>query len=274
MLKLFSETLPARTIRFVRFVIAAICLLRVFEEYRLMSRILTTGSIRFPMLEWLPPFTKGQAIVVLALWFLSALAFMLGWRTRIAGLILAATMGYSLLLDQQLYSSHLYLLTLIVFLLTLSEIGRPPGAQSVWRWPILLLQIQLSLVYLFAAVTKMNSLYLSGFMLGAFLRRNLPALVFDSRVLSAMAVASILVELALAVSFWIKGLRKAAVVVGVLFHLAMVLTLAPGGAGQLAVFAAACIAIYPLFFIPKQEHGPTVDRITDATLDRGPVGVG
>jgi len=274
MLSLFSETLPARTVRFVRFVIGAICLLRVVEEYRLMSRVLRSSSMRFPMLDWLPEFTKGQAIVVLVLWLLSAVAFTAGWRTRITGLILAAVMGYSLTLDQQLYSSHLYLLSLIVLLLTLSEIGRPDGSQSVWRWPILLLQIQLSIVYFFAAVTKMNSLYLSGYMLGANLRRNLPALFFNPRVLSAMAVASIVVELTLAVSFWIKDLRKGAVVLGLLLHLAMVVSLAPNVAGQLAIFATACIAIYPLFFIPKQEHGPTVNRITDTPLDRGPVGIG
>ncbi|HEU4715132.1 MAG TPA: HTTM domain-containing protein [Pyrinomonadaceae bacterium] len=252
MLSLFSETLPARTVRFIRFVIGAICFLRAIEEYRVMSRVLRPGTMRFPVLEWLPELTRPRATIVLVLWFLSSVAFMLGWQTRIAGLVLAASMGYSLTLDQQLYSSHLYLLTLIVFLLTLSEIGRPFGSQSVWRWPILLLQIQLSIVYFFAAVTKMNSLYLSGYMLGENLRRGLPAVFFNPRVLSAMAIASIVTELALAVGFWIKDLRKGAVVVGTLLHFTMVLTLAPNVAGQLAIFATACIAIYPLFFVERR----------------------
>ncbi|HEU4765972.1 MAG TPA: HTTM domain-containing protein [Pyrinomonadaceae bacterium] len=269
MLSLFSETLPGRPVRFIRFVIGAICVLRVIEEYRLMSRVLQSGWLRFPMAEWLPAATKAQATVVLVLWLLSALAFMAGWRTKITGLVLAASMGYSLTLDQQLYSSHLYLLTLIVLLLTLSEIARPDGSPSVWRWPILLLQIQLSLVYFFAAVTKMNSQYLSGYMLAENLRRELPAMIFNPRVLSAMAVTSIVVELTLAVSFWIKDLRKGAVVVGTLFHFTMVLSLAPNVAGQLAIFAAACIAIYPLFFVQTEKHGPTAEQITETPLDRG-----
>jgi hypothetical protein len=60
----------------------------------------------------------------------------------------------------------------------------------------------------------------------------------------------------LAGAFWIRSLRKAAVVIGLLFHLVMVSTLAPEVAAQLAIFAVACIAIYPLYFLQKQQHGP------------------
>ena len=54
------------------------------------------------------------------LWVLVAIAFVIGWRTRVAGAVLGCLIGYSLLLDQQLYSNHLYLLFLIVVLLTIS----------------------------------------------------------------------------------------------------------------------------------------------------------
>lgn len=258
-LSLFSETLPARPIRFIRVVVGAICLLRGIEEYRVMSRILGANSMRFPVIDWLPVLTKKHAAFVLILWILTALAFTIGWKIKVVGLILAAVMGYTLITDQQLYFSHLYLLCLIVFLLTMAEIGRPAESQSVFRWPIMLLQIQLSIVYFFAAVTKMNSVYLSGYMIEANLRRGLPAAVFQPRVLSAMAVASIVVELALALSFWVKDLRKGAVVIGALFHLVMVLSLTPSVAAQLALFAAACIAIYPLYFVQKEEHNPTAE---------------
>jgi hypothetical protein len=257
MLSLFSETLPARRVRLIRFVVGAICLLRAIEEYRVMSRVLDPRAMRFPVFEWFPAFTGGQAALVLSVWFAGALAFMIGWKTKIAGLILAATMGYTLFLDQQLYFSHLYLFCLIVLLLTLAYIGLPTDSRSVWRWPILLLQIQLSIVYFFAAVTKLNAVYLSGYMLGATLRPDLPRIVFDPKVLSAMAVASIVIELALAVGFWIKRLRKGAVVVGALFHFTLILSLSPLVAAQLALFAAACIAIYPLYFIPTEKSAVT-----------------
>jgi hypothetical protein len=265
MLTLFSETYPARPVRFIRVVVGAICLLRSIEEYRVMSRVLKPTLMRFPVFEWVPAPTIRQAAVVLAAWFLAAFAFMIGWKTRIAGLILAATMGYTLILDQQLYFSHLYLLSLIVLPLTLAEIGRPGESQSVWRWPILLLQIQLSIVYFFAAVTKLNSVYLNGYMLGAMMRADLQPVISYPHVLPALAIGSIVIELVLAGIFWIPRFRKIGVVVGVLFHLTMVLTLSPGGAGQLAIFAAACIAIYPLYFLQKEQHGPVA---VDEPLDR------
>lgn len=257
MLKLFSELVPARPIRFIQRVIGAVCLLRVIEEYRVMSRVLNPQSIRFPIIEGLPVLTQGQAAIVLSLWLGAALAFTIGWKTRISGLVLAAVMGYTLVIDQQLYASNLYLLCLIVLLLTLAEVGRPAESNFVWRWPILLLQIQLSIVYFFAAVTKVNSVYLKGYMLESNLRKGFPAAVFMPRMLTTIAVVSIVIELFLAGAFWVRRLKKSAVLVGVLFHITMVLTLTPLVATQLIVFGVACLSIYPLFFLQKQENDLT-----------------
>jgi hypothetical protein len=270
MLKVFSEMFPARPVRLIQRVVGFICLLRVYEEYRVMSRVLKPQSIRFPIIEGLPSLTQGQAAIVLALWFGAALAFTIGWKTRICGFVLAAVMGYTLIIDQQLYASNLYLLCLIVLLLTLAEVGRPSGSNSVWRWPILLLQIQLSLVYFFAAVTKLNSVYLKGYMLGSNLRKELPAVVFTPGMLTTLAVASIVIELFLAAAFWVRSFRKSAVLVGVLFHLGMVLTITPLVAIQLIVFAVACIAIYPLFFFRVREATSTPATFHDEAENSDP----
>jgi hypothetical protein len=267
MLTLFSEVVPARPIKLIQRVVGAICLLRGIEEYRLMSRLLNPQTVHFPIIEALPLFTRHQAAIVLAMWFGAALAFAVGWKTKISGPVLVASMGYSLFIDQQLYSSHVYLLCLIVLLFTVAEVGRPSESNSVWRWPLILLQIQLSIVYFFAAVTKMNPVYLSGYMLGANLRKGLPAAVSTPRMLTVLALTSIVVELFLAGAFWVRGLRKGAVLVGALFHFAMVLTLTPSVAAQLIVFALACFSIYPLYFVQKQENGP-VATTTNVPLDR------
>lgn len=270
MLKVFSEMFPARPVRLIQRVVGFICLLRVYEEYRVMSRVLKPESIRFPIIESLPVLTQGQAAIVLVLWFGAALAFTIGWKTKISGFVLAAVMGYTLIIDQQLYASNLYLLCLIVLLLTLAEVGRPSESNFVWRWPILLLQIQLSLVYFFAAITKMNSVYLKGYMLGSNLRKELPAVVFTPGMLTTLAVASIVIELFLAGAFWVRSLRKSAVLVGVLFHLGMVLTITPLVAIQLIVFAVACIAIYPLFFFRNREATSTPATFYDEVENQDP----
>jgi hypothetical protein len=99
-------------------------------------------------------------------------------------------------------------------------------------------------------------------MLGSNLRKDFPALVFAPGMLTTLAVASIVVELFLAGAFWVRSLRKSAVVVGVLFHVAMVLTLTPAVAAQLIVFAVACISIYPLFFLQKQGSDFTAGDVS------------
>src|SRR5687767_4924670 len=275
MLKLFSEVVPARPIKLIERLVGSICLVRLIEEYRVISRVLVPQSLHFPVIEGLPSLTLGQAAIVLALWFGAALAFAIGWKTRISGPVLATVMGYTLMIDQQLYFSHLYLLCLIVLLLTLAEAGRASESNFVWRWPILLLQIQLSIVYFFSAVSKVNSVYLRGYMLGANLRKDLPGAVFTPRILTMLAVASIVIELFLAGAFWVRNLRKSAVVVGVLFHFTMVRTLTPSVAAQLVFFAIACISIYPLFFLQKQENDPVATQTMDVPLDRGKViGIG
>src|SRR6185369_9344845 len=101
------------------------------------------------------------------------------------------------------------LLTLIVLLIALA--GPETRSESVLYWPILLLKLQLSIVYLFAALSKLNSQYLSGFMLAPNFRKSL---MFPPRVLSAFAAASILVEVFLAFALWSMRLRKPAVING------------------------------------------------------------
>ena len=250
MLTLFSERVPARSAVILRVVIGLVSVFRGIEEWRVMSRVFYPGVVRFPMFEFLPVIGRREALGLLVVWLLSAFAFTIGAQVRISGLLLAASMGATLFIDQQLYFSHLYLLTLIVLLIALA--GPENRSESVLYWPILLLKLQLSIVYLFAALSKLNSQYLSGFMLAANFRKSL---MFPPRVLSAFAAASILVEVFLAFALWSMRLRKAAVIIGIALHAGMVFLLAPPVMAQLALFAVECLALYPLFFIPKYAPG-------------------
>ena len=42
-------------------------------------------------------------------WIISALAFAAGWPRRLSGLVLSGILAYTLVLDQQTYTNHLYL---------------------------------------------------------------------------------------------------------------------------------------------------------------------
>lgn len=249
MLTLFVSRVDARPVVVLRVVLGLVCLFRALEEWRIMSRVFRPGAVRFPVFDWLPVVNGRHALFLVVIWLVAAAAFTIGWNVRLAGLILAATMFATLFIDQQLYFSHLYLISLEVLLLA---IANPHfGDRAVAYWPIFLLKAQLSIVYFFAAVSKLTPAYLSGWMIGANLRRSI---VVGPNTLRAFAIGSIVVEIFLAFALWSPRWRKLAVVVGVLLHIGMVTMLAPVVAAQLALFAIACLAIYPLYFVKEKPY--------------------
>ena len=172
-------------------------------------------------------------------------------------------MGYALIIDQQTYSNHLYLLSLIVFLLTLADSGRAlsidargQDAPSIPAWPVTLLKLQVSIVYVFAALSKINVVYLSGVVIYLSLQPSLKMLVAGHAatpvLMMLVAVFSVLVELWLAVALWRRKWRSAAVVVGIAFHVGLIVLLTWDQAVQLIVFTIGMASLYVLFF----EHAP------------------
>jgi hypothetical protein len=83
------------------------------------------------------------------------------------------------------------------------------GRPQVIYWPVLLMKIQVSLVYFFAAVAKLNPVFLSG-------------------------------------ALWIPRLRLVAIAIGVVMHALVPIVF--GMYAGLIVFNLATISIYPLFF--------------------------
>ena len=253
----------ARPVAVVRMFVGLAAALRGLEGGRLLWNVLSPETARMPYFEWVPAIPREAVFWLAGVWFAAGLAFLAGWRTRFWGSVLALVIVYVLALDQQTYASHLYLLLLILVLLTLADSGaaysldarRRGRRATVPGWPVWLLKRQLTIVYGFAALTKLNAEYLSG----SVLRENLlPGLVrwidasgYGDPLLRASAVLSILIEAFLAAGFLIPGWRRAAIWVGVAFHVAMVSLLAPEVALQLGIFALETLALYALFFEGK-----------------------
>jgi hypothetical protein len=166
-----------------------------------------------------------------------------GWRTRWARTALALAMSAALLLDQQLYSNHLYLLVLVAFLLTCADSGaamsldarRKGPRDGIPGWPVMLLKIQVSIVYGYAVLAKLELLYLPGSVLGVYWVREgclaLPDPMRRVEVMFPLAVVSLLVEAAPAVGMWLPRIRHQAFLLGLIFHLAIIPTM--GMPGQL-----------------------------------------
>ena len=228
--------------------------------------VLTVGVFVWPMTDWWAAYGAvlhlGTATLVrshraLAIAVLAVAA--VGWRPRLAGVL-----GVAVLLPFALERRSMQLL--VVALAATSLLG--DDARSAWRrggtapatgpmWPIRLLQIELSTVYLVNALAKTTPDYLSGGVLAAF-AVTLPNFVAQVRdgwlyaggiglPLAIAATASALAEWVLAVGFWVPRLRRAVAVFGVLFHLVLKLVI------QIGMLDWTCMTLYLAFLLPFER---------------------
>lgn len=228
-------------------------LIEAFEVAGQLRAFHNPDLLTLPRLDWFAVVPASATNLFLGTWLLAAAAFCLGWRTRPAGVVLTGFLAYVLVLDRQLYSNHLYLMTILTVLLTLADSGASFSIDSRRRgvrhtipaWPVALIRLQVSIVYAFAAATKLNLVYLSGLVLRTQLR--LPGLDAVPPALFALAAAgSVATELFLAFALWKPRLRPLAFLVGVGFHLTILVTMRV--IPDLLVFALLMVSAYMAFF--------------------------
>lgn len=226
----------------------------------MFDRAITPGVLRVPVVDWLPAPSSMLVLVVGALWLAAAGGFAAGFRTRMSGTVLAATMGFTMMLDLQFYSNHLYLLALLVVLLTAanaggyrsfdSGAGRAPSSSPVWG--VFLLRAQVSIVYVFAALSTVKLAYASDAILMASFRRTGALAIPDGwltpDLVGALAVATIFVGLWLAIALWSPRRLRAATLIGAAYHAALVALAVDGLA--LAIYGLAMLSAYAAFFVP------------------------
>ncbi len=260
MLTLTSST-DARPVAVVRIMLGFAAIIAALETYKVLVLAFRSSIVALPFWTWFPRLSPMSALLLTLLWINAAILFAVGWRVRYSGILLTLVMATALLSDQRAYSNHLYLLTLLIALLTLADSGamwsvdawRSGSRATVPGWPILLIKLQVSIVYLFAGLTKIHPAWLSGAVLAAYLpetTRDLLPLAWQSVIIQSLAWLSIGVELFLAVALWLPRLRWLALVVGIGLHAGMMM-LEPGslfGAVRLANFALITITPYLLFF--------------------------
>ncbi len=126
----------------------------------------------YPFFEWITPTSLPMLNAIAWTCIVASLCLALGMLTRIAATIVFLTWTYLFLLDQSQYNNHYYLQSLIAFVLIFSP------SSSVWSLdalirnrnakpdaslplipfaPIFALRAQLTFVYVFGAVVKLNS---------------------------------------------------------------------------------------------------------------------
>jgi len=256
--QLFQLRADARKLAIARITLAICSIGFAWENWRILSRLLNPIIVQVPYFEWVPRLHARVLPFYLGLWVIASGAFLIGWMTRVAGSIITCLAGYTLLLDQQLYSNHLYLFFLIVLLLTVADSGAAfsldslrRGRNTVAGWPALLLMLQVSLVYGFSALAKLTLQFLSGDVLEQTLKRQAWFAFPDSwrspELLATLAISAIALELFIAFGLWTRRLQWAAVLGGIALHSFILITL-DSSRLSLGVFALEMFALYPLFF--------------------------
>jgi hypothetical protein len=252
MLTWLTELVGPRPLGLTRIVVGGAAVIRAVVAWQVLSKLADDRTLRVPYFDWLPSPNLALAVAVASIWLVAAGLFMVGWKVGLTGPVLLASIVFTLALDQQAYSNHLYLMSWLVLLLTVSDAGAGLNVsrtdRPAVRWPILLIMMQASIVYGFSALTKINSEFVSGRVLAGVLRGGVvefPDRLRTPGLLSALALVVIAVELFIAVFIWRTRFRPAVFVLGLGLHLSI--TLLMPSTAQLLVFSLEMLALYPLF---------------------------
>lgn len=232
---------------------------RVLAVFRVALAVTLGVALTTPE-PWVRTFSSSALVTMHHALVVGALVtFVVGWRPRLIGLLLAALVA-------PLTPGRESLHVLLVALAATSLLGddarkawwqaRPAAAPIVPgpMWPVRLVQVHLSAVYLVNAVAKSTPGYLSGNVLAGFavVLPNFVARVQDGSLhvgvvsvpLGVAAVASAVAEYVLAFGFWIPRLRRVTAIFGVVFHMILKAII------RIWMLDWACMVLYLAFLLP------------------------
>ena len=233
------------------------------------------GGFHLPYLQGLPLLDAGSYAWAHRVQYLLLALFGLGLATRAAGAALCLLQGWVLLADQMNFRNHTYFFLLVLALLTVSPCD---DTLSVRAWlagrrgrrailhpaprPLTaqrLIQLQVSIVYVYAALMKLNPQYLGGTVIARQMQDWVgagggqgaaagglaeSAAGAGPSIWIALAWGSILLEVFLGVALWWPRSRPLALALGVAFHLALAVVMG------VWTFSIAYVATYLLFLDP------------------------
>jgi ABC-type multidrug transport system fused ATPase/permease subunit len=205
-----------------------------------------------------------------AVLLVSSVALAIGWHSRLAALAVFALIVSFEHRDPWVWNSGDVAVRIEALFLALSpcgaalslDQGRSTGtfwsAQQRPQWPVRLMQLQLSLIYVASALTKMNgSAWPQGTAVSYALRLQdlmlLPTphwLTNSALLMNAVTWGTLAVELSVAILVWNRRLRPWVLAAGVVMHTMIMITIAVG------FFTLAMFVLY-LAFIPPE----TVQRL-------------
>ena len=202
----------------------------------------------------------GWAVLLVA-----SLAMVVGWHSRIAAALVFVLMLSFVRRGHYVFNAGDTILVVVAMVLALSCCGaalsldqrRRAGsfwsARTLARWPVRLLQVQLSLIYLVSVQAKLSggkdwvdgsAAFYTSRTDGRWAWVEVPDWLFGNAVLVNVATwTTLVVELSIAVLVWNKRCRFWVLAAGVVLHLTLMVTM------NVAFFSVAMFVLY-LAFVP------------------------
>lgn len=266
---------------------AGLALFRILFSYTLWREVATTRAYSRHAIAWdgftvpysslVPLMSEATYEWVHQLQYPLILLLGLGVLTRTSAGALLVLQGWVFFADQLNFRNHPYFFLLVLLLLVFSPAGKALSPGAWWRGRFLgrahpatcqrLIQVQVTLVYVLAAVHKVHGLYLDGGVIrrlmvldlpegdsGVWLRRLFAEGTID-RLFELrwpwvfLATAVVVLEIALPAMLWWRPARRLGIAIGVVFHLSIAFIM------NIHVFSYAMIASYLLFLEPETVPG-------------------
>lgn len=264
----FAEASPISLAVF-RILFALALLQEIGTSRALNIHAVADDTFHLPYLVALPLLPEGFYGFLYDLQIPLAILLVLGVASRATCGVLLAIQGYIFFADQLNFRNHPYLFLLLLLLLALSPAREALSLAGITRalrrrrpWteglygpdrPLTfqrMIQVQLCITYVFAALHKLHPAYLDGGVLDSLMKEGvLPALDLPLPVLTTLAGLSVAIELALPIALWFEKTKLPAIAVGVVFHA----TIAYGM--DVHAFSIVMISSYVLFLDPRTVPG-------------------
>jgi hypothetical protein len=273
----FGFTVPRAKLAFARFWFFGLLAADAFLQLRHAPRY-GAGGFNVSHL----PFTDaapGRVAVGAAYLLLASLfgAIALGVGSRVTVAIAAAIYGWVYFSSQLDSYQHHYLMVLVLIVAVGVPWFRPrdarraDGAEPVKTWAVRLILLQLAIVYLWAAISKMDGRWLDGTTLrGAVSDGRVHDLIDRVTGFRGGSIAVLITELVLAATIWQRRLWPIALPLGVGMHVGIAFTDL-----EIGLFSWLMVALYVLI-VPDRvflalwrrlSPAPFLDRVA-ARVDR------
>ena len=240
-----------RAVALLRALMGVVVIRHLWPDVR--ASVLPVERFHVPWWPWLPVPSPGAYRVLLWIGVVAGLAMLAGVGARAATATALAVVAYLLFVDMTGFAHNRGFLVWVLFGLALLP-NRPVGA----LWPVVLLRVVVSTVYLTSGLTKLaNPDWSSGLVLWDRMTRNADRIPFDGWVHDlltsrafhrALSPSAIAVELFLGVGLWFRRTRLAAVWLAIAFHGSIEV------AASVQTFSYTAIAALLLWVTPAERQ--------------------